>query len=121
MGVVAVGAAAATVGVVTVGAATVGVVTVGAATVGVIAVGAATVGAVTVGVVTVGAATTTGAMTMATPLAEPGLTTATCPAMLIAGIILTTHQVSNLYNLIMFNYPIRVVLQNSNSELTVLS
>jgi deleted-in-malignant-brain-tumors protein 1 len=128
MGVVAVGAAAAgaatvgvvtvgaaTVGVVTVGAATVGVVTVGAATVGVIAVGAATVGAVTVGVVTVGAATTTGAMTMATPLAAPGLTTATCPAKLIAGIILTTHQGSNLYSLIMFSNPTRtVVSKNSN-------
>ena len=123
MGVVAVGAAAAgaaTVGVVTVGAATVGVVTVGAATVGVIAVGAATVGviavgAATVGVIAVGAATTTGAMTMATPLAAPGLTTATCPAKLIAGIILTTHQGSNLYSLIMFSNPTRtVVSKNSN-------
>ena len=108
MGVVAVGAAAA-------GAATVGVVTVGAATVGVVTVGVVTVDAVTVGVVTVGAATTTGAMTMATPLAAPGLTTATCPAKLIAGIILTTNQGSNLYSLIMFSNPTRtVVSKNSN-------
>ena len=111
MGVVGAAAAgAATVGVVTVGAATVGVVTVGAATVGVIAVGAATVGAATVG-----AAATTGAMTMATPLAAPGLTTATCPAKLIAGIILTTHQGTSLYSLIMFSNPTRtVVSKNSN-------
>jgi hypothetical protein len=118
VGVVTVGAAI--VGVVTVGAATVDVVTVGAATVGVVTVGAATVGVVTVGVLTVGvgtvgAATTTGAMTMATPLAAPGLTTATWPAKLIAGIIPTTHQENNLYNLIMFSSPTRtVVSKNSN-------
>ena len=116
VGVVTVGAAA------TVGAATVGAATVGAATVGAATVGAATVGAATVGAATVGAAATTGAMTMATPLAAPGLTTATCPAKLIAGIILTTHQGSNLYSLIMFSNPTRtVVSKNSNSELTVLS
>ena len=109
MGVVAVGTAAA-------GAATVGVVTVGAATVGVIAVGAATVGAVTVGVVTVGAATTTGAMTMATPLAAPGLTTATCPAKLIAGKILTTHQENNLYSLIMFSTLLKQVFRKTQTE-----
>jgi hypothetical protein len=120
VGVVTVGAAI--VGVVTVGAATVDVVTVGAATVGVVTVGVLTVGVLTVGVGTVGAATTTGAMTMATPLAAPGLTTATWPAKLIAGIIPTTHQGSNLYNLIMFSSPTRtVVSKNSNSELTVLS
>ena len=118
VGTVAVGAAtvgAATVGVVTVGAATVGTATVGAATVGIVTVGAATVGAV-------GTAVTAGAMTMATPLAAPGFTTATCPAKHMVGKKLTKHQGSNLYNLIMFNYLIRiVVLKNSNSELTVLS
>jgi deleted-in-malignant-brain-tumors protein 1 len=121
MGVVAVGAAAATVGVVTVGAATVGVVTVGAATVGVVTVGAATVGVVTVGaatvgVVTVGAATTTGAMTMATPLAAPGLTTATCPAKLIAGKILTTHQENNLYSLIMFSTLLEQLFRKTQTQ-----
>jgi len=97
-------------------------VTVGAVTVGVVTVGAVTVGVVTVGVVTVGAAATTGAMTMATPLAAPGLTTATCPAMHTAGKKLTTHQGSNLCSLIMFSNPTRTVFsKNSNSELTVVN